>query len=205
MSSNSAEDAMDAQNAYNAKIAAENAAISRRDADVARRAAHNITVAGNQDLALKVNQIKRLKSQTKSGFAARGVAVNTGSALNQQLATTEAVQNDMKVIAYNTKKNQMKALSAAERYEMLAAAGLRGAADQAQAYEEAAKVKADNIWTQGVMGAANTLADFYNKGMFDNMFSTPISTAANPINMAGTGGNYATAHIGAGGTTAFGM
>jgi hypothetical protein len=41
--------------------------------------------------------------------------------------------------------------------------------------------------------------------MFDNMFSTPISTAANPINMAGTGGNYATAHIGAGGTTAFGM
>jgi hypothetical protein len=175
-------DAMDAQNAANAASAAENAKISRYDASVAKRSAKNITISGNHDLALKVNQIKRLKAQTKSGFAGRGVAVNTGSALNQQESTMKAIQNDMKTIAYNTRKQQMKALSAAERYEMLAAAGLRGAADQAQAYEEAAKAKDRNAWTETMVNAATTIADYYQKGAFDDMFTSTI----NPGVTAGT-------------------
>jgi hypothetical protein len=164
LAGDAAGDAADAQAALNAKQAAENAKISREDARVARETAKNITQAGNHDLAIRVNQLKRLKAQTKAGYASRGVAVNTGSALNQQQATTDAVIKDMNTVARNTRSQQQKALSAADRYEMLAEAGLRGAADQAAAYQEAASAQKQNIWASGIMNAAGSIASYYGGG-----------------------------------------
>jgi expansin (peptidoglycan-binding protein) len=202
MSANSADDALDAQNAYNEKMAAENAKISREDARIARETAKSITIAGNQELALKINQIKRLKSQTKSGYASRGVAVNTGSALNQQESTLDAIHKDMKVIAFNTRKQQRKALSAASRYEMLADAGLRGAADQARAYEEALSAQKTNLWTETGVGAITSIAKMYNQGVFDDLFNTASITAPTSANVnAGLMTGAEAGHISAAGGT----
>ena len=178
---------IDAQIAATEEAAAWNAAISRGDAEVARRSAFNIAVQGNRDMALKIAQYKQMKAGIKSGYATRGVAVNTGSALNQQEETLRAVSKDMNIIAYNAKVQMSKALNEADRYELMAEAGLMQASNQAHAYEEAASASAKNIMTQGYMNAFNSLVSAYNKGTFSGLFNnTSTATTITPGITAGT-------------------
>lgn len=159
---------LNAQNAANEKIAEQNAAITRMDAEAARGVARNIAIQGNNDLALKMIELKALRSQIKQGYASRGVAVNTGSALNQQVTTQKAIARDMNVISYNARVKAEQAMSEADKYEAMAEAGILNMNNQALAIENAYSNMGQGQTAATIIGGISDLAQ---AGTFNSLFN----------------------------------
>lgn len=138
------------------RVAKENAKLSRYDADVARESALQIRNRTERNKELYYQQMDRTLASQKNAFANRGVIVGTGSPLDIQVETARAMTRDAEIMVNNGNTAMKQALSLADRYEMLAEAGLREAAGAAYLIREQADMAADNIrWDRYSTGISN--------------------------------------------------
>lgn len=143
------------------KAAAEaNANISRYDASVAEKTAASIKFRTEEEIRQQLETVDLVLSKQRTGYSKRGVVASTGTALDVQVETFKKGMQDLQMIKYNGKTAEQEAKSLAERYRMLADAGLRDSAAQASLIESAWSQRADNIQTSGWANFAVGVNDF---------------------------------------------
>lgn len=154
-----AEEQGEAQAAEVLATAEENAAISRYDASVALADAVASEIQAGYRLKVHNKTVDRLLGAQSARFAKGGVAVSEGSPLDVRLSDISKAAQDAEVIIYNGLSAAERRRSAAARYEMLAAAGLRDAAAHATLIEDSADYTATSYYMQAGVKGLSSLAD----------------------------------------------
>lgn len=140
------EDAYEKQAKEAEKAAAENAKISLYDAKVAEKDAAMVEVAYGNKLEQQMKAVDRVLGTARARLAKSGVALGKGSALDIEVQIAREGAKDTELLAYEGKTKAQRARSLAERYRMLAKAGLREGAAQASLLENAADVASTRTW-----------------------------------------------------------
>jgi len=166
--SSAATDTANANAAAIAKTAADNAAISRYDASVARGEADEAYLKTNQELAQARQYGDFFLSNQKARYGKSGVAVGTGTPLTTMAKTQDEFLEDERTIAYEGLKDSQRAESLAVRYDKLAVFGLRDAAAQASLTIQAGQDRSNAAILGGLTQAAGQTYQYgSNAGWWD--------------------------------------
>jgi len=149
------------QSAQVVQSAEQNRQISLRDAGVAEKDAMALEVSAGLALRSHLKSAERLVSYQRAKFAKAGVAVGTGTPLEVVAQTAGELAFDAEVLRYEGQTRADRARSLAQRYRMLADAGLRDAAAQAALIEDAGQERSTAYL---LSGAAKAVGQGYDIG-----------------------------------------
>ena len=120
------------------RAAAENAAISRLDAEAMEKSARATQFAAGIEMMRHAQRVDAFIGAQKAAYAKSGVTLGTGSALDVVADTSRKAAIDSSLIEYEGKKAKAYRRDLAARYRRLADAGLRDAAAQVSIIESTA-------------------------------------------------------------------
>jgi hypothetical protein len=151
-----AEDAAKDQGKAQAKeyerVARANAKLSMFDAEVARLGALSAEAKADYVAGQTYEKAKQILATQTTRYAKSGVAVKTGTPLDVERETAKQAASEIAMIKYNGQTSKQQALALAERYKMLAEAGLREGNAQASLAQMAGADRAEMYQWQNISG-----------------------------------------------------
>jgi len=147
--SSAANDAANANAAAIAQTAAHNAAISRGDAAVAHKGAQEHWFKTNRELSQARQTADNFLAAQRTNYAKSGVAISTGTPTEVFNRTAREFMKDEQIIRYEGLKKIQTAESLADRFENLAAYGLRDAAAQSSIALQTGQDASTAAWIRG--------------------------------------------------------
>jgi hypothetical protein len=139
-----------------------NRRISLYDAAAAEEEADAVRESVGREIALFARKGNALLAAQKTLYAKSGVATGTGTPLQTMSRTGLEMAKTADLIRYEGETTAKRAESLAQRYRLLAAAGMRDAAAQAALVTGAAQDRSQAYWIQGASNILSSSIDLWS-------------------------------------------
>jgi hypothetical protein len=156
-----AEDLADKQAERERQKASSNAKLSLYDAGVMEQEARESFRSMHRDLQLHFQMGDELLGQQKVKTAKSGVSVSEGTPVDVMRDTKYKLKSDAELIKYDGMKAVKRSKQMADRYRMLADAGLRDSATYANLIEDSGRNKRDRYRWDMVSRGLESLGDIF--------------------------------------------